>query len=543
MKTFKQIIAEVEEPKSASEKAFKDKHVIQKTDDVAGNDDAVYKGSKVKKDKSKKSGHEGNEDEKVYEEVEEDDMTEGRRPKAKDGEEEGGEHIAMQLRKSISMRGQKAVRFNDGKEVKVSMRDADKFFKKFNQLRMAKDKIKMTRDAAKSHSHFKKIIDEDIERRADVKMVKVRTSDGKTVMRKQRPEIKVGEDEVKELSTKTLGSYISKASDASKHRGLPTRKVDNRYSGVARASKKLDQRESVEEGVTGAVAGGVAGGLAGGPAGAAAGAYLGHKIQQGANRAKPASGNTVQSKPSTSHPGVPKPQKPVKSEGMMKNMAIDLKDMDSDEFQRKYNMSKADAERKFGKPESVQIAGHNHEYDHDNKPLYEVKMPPFKEVMKVIGHTKNAVEGRAALKKKYGVTDKQADQIIMKTFNLDEKTLTPAEKKKREEIAQAIQRDNPDMPMDKKMAIATATAKKVAEETLYEADAIATLEKAAKSSRPMRIKFDSGTSENLDKQTAEQLLDVHKKLNSSNKKRFEQNLFKSSLDFMKMVDFAVKKAG
>lgn len=44
-----------------------------------------------------------------------------------------------------------------------------------------------------------------------------------------------------------------------------------------------------------------------------------------------------------------------------------------------------------------------------------------------------------------------------------EKTLTPAEKKKREEVAQAIERDNPDMPMDKKMAIATATAKKVAE--------------------------------------------------------------------------------
>ena len=461
MKTFKQLIAEVEEPKTAGEKGFKDKHIIQKTADVAGNDDAVYKGSKVKKDKSKKSGHEDGEDKEVYEETEEDEATEGRRPKSVDGEEEGGEHIAMQLRKSISMRGQKAVKFNDGKEVKVSMRDADKFFRKFNKLRMAKDKIKMTRDAAKSHDHFQKIIDEDIERRADVKMVKVRTPDGKTVMKKQRPEIKIGEDEVKELSTKTLGSYISKASDASKHRGLPTRKVDNRYSGVSKASKKLDQRESVEE-------------------------------------------------------------------GMMKNIAMDLKDLDAAAFQKKYNMSKADAERKYGKPEGVQ--------------LDEVKIPPYKEVMKVIGHTKNAVEGRAALKKKYGVTDKQADEIITKTM-LGEKTLTPAEKKKREEVAQAIQRDNPDMPMDKKMAIATATAKKVAEETLIEADAIDTLQKAAKSRSPMRIKFDSGTSENIDKQTAEQLLDVHKKLNSSNKKRFEQNLFKSSLDFMKMVDFAVKKAG
>ena len=55
----------------------------------------------------------------------------------------------------------------------------------------------------------------------------------------------------------------------------------------------------------------------------------------------------------------------------------------------------------------------------------------------------------------------------MKTFfELREKTLTKAELKKREEVAKAIERENPNMPMDKKMAIATATAKKVAEATL-----------------------------------------------------------------------------
>ena len=47
---------------------------------------------------------------------------------------------------------------------------------------------------------------------------------------------------------------------------------------------------------------------------------------------------------------------------------------------------------------------------------------------------------------------------------LDEKMLTKAEMKKREEVAKAIKRDNPGMSMGKKMAIATATAKKVAEE-------------------------------------------------------------------------------
>ena len=47
---------------------------------------------------------------------------------------------------------------------------------------------------------------------------------------------------------------------------------------------------------------------------------------------------------------------------------------------------------------------------------------------------------------------------------LDEKQLTPAEMRKRESIAKGIEKANPNMPMDKKMAIATASAKRVAEE-------------------------------------------------------------------------------
>ena len=59
----------------------------------------------------------------------------------------------------------------------------------------------------------------------------------------------------------------------------------------------------------------------------------------------------------------------------------------------------------------------------------------------------------------------QKDGVIPKP-EVTEKTLTPAEKKKREEIARAIERENPNMPMDQKMAIATAQAKKVAEATV-----------------------------------------------------------------------------
>ena len=61
---------------------------------------------------------------------------------------------------------------------------------------------------------------------------------------------------------------------------------------------------------------------------------------------------------------------------------------------------------------------------------------------------------------------RKANEDTQKSFfafreQLAEKHLTPAEMKKREEIAKAMERENPDMPMGKKMAIATAQAKKV----------------------------------------------------------------------------------
>ena len=51
-----------------------------------------------------------------------------------------------------------------------------------------------------------------------------------------------------ELSVKTLSSYAAKASDARGHRGMSTKKVDNRYAGVAKAGKRMDkQMEDAEQ--------------------------------------------------------------------------------------------------------------------------------------------------------------------------------------------------------------------------------------------------------------------------------------------------------
>ena len=85
------------------------------------------------------------------------------------------------------------------------------------------------------------------------------------------------------------------------------------------------------------------------------------------------------------------------------------------------------------------------------------------------GYALSVTDREKAMKKarKRGLEPKYPTQKFGKRklpeTQVDEKTLTPAEKKKREEIAQAIARDDPKMPMDKKMAIATATAKRVAE--------------------------------------------------------------------------------
>ena len=58
--------------------------------------------------------------------------------------------------------------------------------------------------------------------------------------------MKEGAEQVDELDRKTLASYSQKASDARGHRGMPAKKVDKRYSGVALAQKKLAKKEGFD---------------------------------------------------------------------------------------------------------------------------------------------------------------------------------------------------------------------------------------------------------------------------------------------------------
>lgn len=92
----------------------------------------------------------------------------------------------------------------------------------------------------------------------------------------------------------------------------------------------------------------------------------------------------------------------------------------------------------------------------------EVDEISIKDLTKTIAKSTGNKNLNKALKKSKDQT--KMDLAALRKKLQTEKTLSPAEIKKREEIAKAMERDNPDMPMAKKMAIATATAKKVAED-------------------------------------------------------------------------------
>ena len=63
----------------------------------------------------------------------------------------------------------------------------------------------------------------------------------------------------------------------------------------------------------------------------------------------------------------------------------------------------------------------------------------------------------------YGDPESPHARWYLKNEEQEPKKMTSAEKKKREQIAKALERDNPNMPMDKKMRIATAKAIEYAE--------------------------------------------------------------------------------
>lgn len=147
---------------------------------------------------------------------------------------------------------------------------------------------------------------------------------------------------------------------------------------------------------------------------------------------------------------------------------------------------------------------------------------------------------------------------------VDEKTLTPAEKRKREEVAKAIERENPGMPMPMKMAIATKTAKRVAEnsgedsevanlrlllglnpnageevtESFDYDDMLSILALVSDTDQEVEIFFeDSEEGLIIDKEVADLLLSTYDALDEESRAKFEAALTLSNESFDYCVDF------
>lgn len=86
--------------------------------------------------------------------VKKEQVIEGRLSK---DDEEGAEHIVMQLRKSVSMRGNKEVMFQDGKTKKIPFKDAQRALDKYNRSKPM-DKIKLQKQYEKDHRSFSQAI-------------------------------------------------------------------------------------------------------------------------------------------------------------------------------------------------------------------------------------------------------------------------------------------------------------------------------------------------------------------------------------------------
>ena len=238
MLSFKDL-EEVLQPKAAGEKRFKDKHVAD-TIDYPLNDAEINKGTKKSPAKKKRiADSEEGKDAAVYEEND-DEMT--------PAQEKKREEIVMAMKKDKeklqSRYGEswKAVMYATAtKQAMSESVDLDEALPPHLAKYIGKD--------GDFTPEVKKRLGKDFMKRMQVPSKK---KSGSSRVTDVTPKGYGPNEELDELSTKTLQSYSSKASDAKGHRKLSTKKVDNRYAGVARASKKLDKKnEELDESAAG----------------------------------------------------------------------------------------------------------------------------------------------------------------------------------------------------------------------------------------------------------------------------------------------------
>jgi hypothetical protein len=301
-KTLKDFL-EVYKPKSPDEQKFVDKHVVIKHKDRNGNGDDVFNGNtKTIKRKEERHGYDVGEDEKVYEEMDLEDLLGEAIDLLNSIDEKTLTPAEMKKReevvKAIKRENPKmdksmayAVATKTAKRVAEEAEELDESAKIAAHLikrygdNVRKSHVRSAADdfgvgyVALSHAVRKKLgvtrlqeeeqIDElssdtvksymgkaigDAVQKTQAQQKKKYASDikadqkgidkrvrGLTMAKKKMAAEEV--EVIDELSKDTLSNYADKASDARGHRNLSTKKVDNRYAGVKKASDKLTKEE------------------------------------------------------------------------------------------------------------------------------------------------------------------------------------------------------------------------------------------------------------------------------------------------------------
>ena len=131
-----------------------------------------------------------------------------------------------------------------------------------------------------------------------------------------------------------------------------------------------------------------------------------------------------------------------------------------------------------------------------------------------------------------GYYTKQKDKTIEKMLNykFDEATLSPAQLRKRDEIKKAIDRDEPNMDKSKKIAIATATAKKVADSIVHNIDALLEREIKKEKEAPKQVPQDPDADEVAGSQPKKYYTGVSKKSKLSRARHFSRGASKDDED-------------
>lgn len=80
-----------------------------------------------------------------------------------DNEDPGNSHIIMLLRKAVSLRGMKPVKFGDGRQVKVSVSDAQKALSMFAGAKTPAEKSAIQKKLGASYESLQKTINEDVD--------------------------------------------------------------------------------------------------------------------------------------------------------------------------------------------------------------------------------------------------------------------------------------------------------------------------------------------------------------------------------------------